>query len=84
MAEEHNLKQAFVPPGKPAQNGFTERFNQAYRDDVLDAYLLSPIQEVQAITKDWLLEYNAVRPYDALGGLLSNHVTAVNVQRAST
>ena len=78
-AEKNKVKQAFIQPGKPAQNGFIERFNRTYREDVLDAYLFSSIQEVQAITEDWLVEYNAVRPHDALGGLPPNQVTAANV-----
>jgi putative transposase len=83
-AEKHKVKQAFIQPGKPAQNGFIERFNRTYREDVLDAYLFSSIQEVQAITEDWLVEYNAVRPHDALGGLPPYQVTAANVQYLST
>lgn len=31
--------------------------------------LLTTIQEVQEIAKEWLKEYNAVRPHEALGGL---------------
>jgi len=54
------------------------------KDDVLDTYLFSTIQEVQAITEDWLAEYNTVSPHDALGGLPPYHVTAVNIQKVST
>jgi len=46
-----------------------ERFNRTYREEVFDAYLFSTIQEVRAITEDWLEEYNAVRPHYAMGGL---------------
>jgi len=67
-ARQQHVELAFIEPGKPAQNAYIDRFNRTYREDVLDAYLFTTIQEVQAITEEWLSEYNTVRPHDALGG----------------
>jgi putative transposase len=66
-AAEHDVVLAFIQPGKPAQNAFIERFNRTYREAVLDAFLFHTVAEVQAITEDWLEEYNAIRPHEALG-----------------
>ena len=66
-AAEHDVALAFIQPGKPAQNAFIERFNRTYREAVLDAFLFHTVAEVQAITEDWLEEYNAIRPHEALG-----------------
>ena len=59
----------FIEPGKPAQNAYIERFNRTFREEVLDAYLFSTIQEVRDIVEEWLEEYNAIRPHEALGGV---------------
>jgi putative transposase len=68
-ANDHQVELAFIQPGKPAQNAYIERFNRICREDVLDAHLFSSSQEAQAITEEWLEEYNAIRPHAALGGL---------------
>jgi len=57
----------FIPPGKPNQNAYIERFNRTYREEVLSAYLFESIEQVQQITDDWLTDDNELQPHDALG-----------------
>jgi len=57
-AEKRGIHLHFIEPGKPAQNGYIERFNRTYREEVLDLYLFDSIQEAQAITNDWVKDYN--------------------------
>jgi putative transposase len=68
-ADEHDVRLAFIQPGKPAQNAFIERFNRTYREAVLDTFLFDTVAEAQAITEDWLDDYNSIRPHEALGGV---------------
>jgi len=77
-AEKHGVKLQYIEPGKPAQNGYVERFNRTYREEVLDMYLFKNIEEVQSITDRWILEYNTQRPHHSLG-YLTPHEWAVKV-----
>ena len=63
-AEEHKVNLHFIEPGKPAQNGFIERFNRTYREEILDLYLFDSIKEVQAITDDCVKYYNGCWPHE--------------------
>lgn len=68
-AKKHSIHIHYIQPGKPAQNAYIERFNRTYREEVLNMYLFKNIAEVQAITDQWLLEYNGERPHESLGNL---------------
>ncbi|RYE23519.1 MAG: transposase [Sphingobacteriaceae bacterium] len=60
-------------PGKPMQNGYIERFNRTFRENILDAYLFEDIQQVQLLADEWMEDYNHKRPHEALGGLTPDY-----------
>lgn len=72
-AKGHNIEVLYIQPGKPAQNGYVERFNRSYREAVLDMYLFDNLRQVQLLTDDWIEHYNNERPHEALGNVAPAH-----------
>lgn len=68
-AEERKIELVFIEKGKPSQNGYIERFNKTFREDVLDAYLFEDLNQAQAYSNQWIWMYNNERPHRSLGKL---------------
>ena len=67
-------------PGKPMQNGYIERFNRTFRENILDAYLFENIEQVQQLADEWMQDYNYKRPHEALGGLTPDNFKQIKQQ----
>ena len=59
----------YIQPGKPMQNGYIERFNRFFRDDVLDAYWFEDLEQLRIIAEKWRYDYNYNHPHKSLGRL---------------
>lgn len=59
----------YIQPGKPYQNGYIERFNRTYREDVLDAYIFTSFTQLTVTTEKWIHSYNTEHPHQSLSGL---------------
>ncbi|WP_407690699.1 integrase core domain-containing protein [Rhizosphaericola mali] len=68
-SQSNDIHFQYMQPGKSMQNGFIERFNRTYRKNVLDAYIFESLEDVMAITDDFVKDYNHERPHYALGGI---------------
>ena len=66
---------------KPTQNGYIERFNRSYREDVLDTHIFENINQVRLITDQWIEDYNENHPHSSLGNMSPNEfqkIKAIN------
>jgi putative transposase len=54
----HGIQIAYIEPGKPNKNAYIERFNQMYREEVLNTWLFRDMDEVRELSWAWMLEYN--------------------------
>lgn len=59
-------------------NGFVERSNRSYREDILDAYLFASIEELGDLSWQFQQDYNQNYPHQALNNLSSNAFLKLN------
>jgi len=64
----------YIQPGKPSQNGYVERFNKTFREDVLDAYIFRNLEEVTRISEGFREDYNEHHPHKSLGRKSPNQI----------
>jgi putative transposase len=62
----NNVECVYSEPGKPMQNGFVERFNRTFREDILDAYLFTSLGQFQLTADKWKEDYNKYHPHKSL------------------
>jgi putative transposase len=68
-AAERGVKQHFIDPGKPTQNGKIESFNARLRDDVLNEHWFLTLDDMRATVEPWRIRYNTYRPHSSLNYL---------------
>lgn len=67
--KQRHVNTHYIDPGSPWQNAYGESFNSIFRTTCLDRWLFSSMAETRAVIKQWLEEYNTVRPHGSLNGM---------------
>ncbi len=58
----NDVKLDFIRPGKPVENCYIESFNGKLRDEYLNMNLFFTLTQVEQTMRNWLHDYNQVRP----------------------
>lgn len=65
--ERKHIEIKYTQPGKLMQNGYVERFNRFYREDILDAFYFNDLYQLRTLSENWRNDYNWNHPHDSLG-----------------
>lgn len=67
--KKKQIKIQYIQAGRPMQNGYIERFNRFFREDILDAYWFEDLEQLRILAEKWRVDYNYNHPHKSLGGL---------------
>ncbi len=68
--DQNHVVLQFIQPGKPMQNGYVERLNRTFREDVLNAYQFETLEQLRILSDEWVYDYNYMKPHSALKGMV--------------
>jgi putative transposase len=66
LAGQH-IETAFIEPGSPWENAYSESFNSRFRDELLDCEIFTSLLEARTLIEQHRRDYNQRRPHSSLG-----------------
>ena len=66
-ASNHGITLDYIDPGQPVQNAVMESFNGRFRDECLNSYWFTNLEDARRTIEAWRLDYNQERPHSSLG-----------------
>lgn len=67
LVRSYGLKQEFITPYSPEQNGMVERMIRTLKEQCVHRYRFESLQNAVRVIGDWIQFYNLNRPHQALG-----------------
>src|SRR5436190_5937765 len=61
-----NIETAFIEPGSPWENAYSESFNSRFRDELLDREIFTSLLEARTLIEQHRRDYNERRPHSSL------------------
>ena len=62
-----NIETAFIEPGSPWENAYSESFNSRFRDELLDREIFTSLLEARTLIEQHRHHYNERRSHSSLG-----------------
>jgi putative transposase len=67
LVRSYGLRQKFITPHSPEQNGMVERVIRALKEQCVHRHRFETLQHASRVIGDWIQFYNNRRPHQALG-----------------
>ena len=67
FCKKYGIARLYSKPGRPMENGYIERFNRTFREEVMDKYLFTSISQFNIIAEMKIQDYNYHHPHKSLG-----------------
>lgn len=66
-AKEYGLRQEYITPYTPEENGLVERFIRSFKEECVWLHSFDSIEHAKEVIGKWINWYNTDRPHQALG-----------------